>query len=148
MANRSIGNPPVKFVHHFQSDLSGRWPYSPGYQTVAAAPWKIMSLASWLGRLVKYVVSENGVDHVAHGDGQSGGCDIEGPHLQSAALFKIGPFIRVQAGQLKGSKGANHVVRANHVRLAGKDALGQEFVNLDIRVRTAILDHVEVEIQI
>ena len=69
---------------------------------------------------------------MADGDSESGAGDIEGAHLQAAVPFVIELLIRRRVGQLKGLQGADYVVRADHVRLAGKDSLGQEIVDLSV----------------
>ena len=97
--------------------------------------------------LVKYVVPEEGVDHVAHGDGQSGDCYIQSAHLETPVHLVAGAFIRWQVGQLNGSQGRegiDNICRANHFRLPGKDALGKEIVDIGVRVRTTVLNHEQV----
>ena len=87
--------------------------------------------------LVKYVVPEEGVDHVAHGDGQSGDCYIQSADLETPVRLVAGAFIRWQVGQLNGSQGRegmDNICRANHFRLPGKDALGKEIVDISVRV--------------
>lgn len=84
--------------------------------------------------LVKYVVPEEGVDHMTHGDGESGDCDIEGEHPQTPVPFMIGAILRRQVRQLKGLEGADYIAGDDHVRLAREDALGQEVVDIGVRV--------------
>ncbi len=80
------------------------------------------------------MVPEESVDHMAHGDGQGGNRYIERAYLQS---FVVGFLLRGQAGQLHGSqgaKGANNIFGADHFCLAREDTLGQEFVDIGVRV--------------
>ena len=76
------------------------------------------------GSLIKNVVSEKCVDHMAHGDRQGGTGDVEGPHLQLSRALIIAPPVWRLASQLQSLQCAYHVGRTNHFRLAGEDALG------------------------
>ena len=101
--------------------------------------------------LVKDVVPEESVDHVADGDGQSGGCYVQRPQSQPPVAFMTGALVPRQVGQLPGSQGpegSDNIIRADHVSLAGKDALGQEIVDIGVRVRTAVLNHEQVVVQV
>ena len=69
---------------------------------------------------------------MTHGDGQGGERYVEGPRLRPPAPLLLGPFVGWKVSQLHGSQGADNIVRADHFRLAGKDALGQEFVDIDV----------------
>ena len=80
------------------------------------------------------MVPKECIDHMAHGDRQGGDRYIERAYLQS---FVAGSLIRGQAGQLHGShgpKGANHIFGADHFCLSREDTLGQEFVDIGVRV--------------
>lgn len=76
------------------------------------------------GPLIKYVVSEKCVDHMAHGDRQGGTGDVEGRHLQLSRALILAPLVWRLAGQLQSPQCSYHVGRTNHFRLAGEDALG------------------------
>ena len=87
--------------------------------------------------LVKDVVPEESVDHVANGDGQGGGCDVQRPKLQPPMPFMTGPLLRRQGGNLHGSERADDSVHLLGVKV-GDENCRVPASQGDVRHRSAL----------
>lgn len=74
---------------------------------------------------------------MAHGDSQ--GClgHVQRPPLQLTVMV-----VRRKVGQLERPKSLDYIIGLDDIRLAGKDAVDQKTVYLNVRIRTTILNHI------